>query len=56
MFDPTDGTILGSYGGFGTDGTEPGTLRVPMDVLVSETNTPIVTTGDGNRIEVFTVP
>lgn len=53
MFDPADETILGSYGGFGT---EPGTLRVPMDVLVSETNTAIVTSGDGRRIEVFTNP
>jgi len=56
MFDPADGTFLGSYGGYGTDGSEPGTLRVPMDVLISETNTAIVTTGDGDRVEVFTVP
>ena len=56
MFDPADGAILGSYGSFGTDGTEPGSLRVPMDVLVSETNTAIITTGDGDRIEVYAVP
>lgn len=53
MFDPADGTFLGAYGGYGT---EPGTLRVPMDVLVTETNTAIVTSGDGSRIEVFTNP
>ena len=56
MFDPADETFLGSYGGFGADGTESGSLRVPMDVLVSETNAAIVTTGDGDRIEVYTVP
>ena len=56
MFDPADGTFLGSYGGYGANGTDPGSLRVPMDVLVSQSNTAIVTTGDGDRIEVLTVP
>jgi len=56
MFDPGDGAFLGAYGGYGTDGTEPGSLRVPMDVLISDTNMAIVTTGDGDRIEVFTIP
>jgi len=53
MFDPTDGTFLGSYGGYGA---EPGSLRVPMDLLVSDANEAIVTSGDGDRIEVYTVP
>jgi hypothetical protein len=53
ILDPADGTFLGSYGGYGT---ESGLLRVPMDVLISETDTAIVTAGDGGRIEVFTTP
>ena len=56
IFDPADGAFLGSYGGYGTDGTGPGNLRLPMDVLVSATDIAIVTSGDGNRIEVFTNP
>jgi DNA-binding beta-propeller fold protein YncE len=53
IFDPTDGTFLGSYGSYGTD---PGSLKLPMDVLISETNMAIVTAGDGDRIEVFPIP
>ena len=53
VFDPTNGAYLGSYGGYGTD---PGSLALPMDVLISETNTAIVTAGDGDRIEVFANP
>jgi len=56
MFDPADGAFLGTYGGYGTDGTQPGSLRLPMDVLISATDTAIVTSGDGRRIEVFTNP
>ena len=60
MFDPADGTFLGSYGGYGTDGTGAGYLRLPMDVLVSATDAltdiAIVISGDGRRIEVFTNP
>jgi hypothetical protein len=53
MFDLADGAYLGSYGEYG-DG--PGFLRVPMDVLINGSNTAIVTTGDGDRIEVFSIP
>lgn len=53
MFNPADGTFLGSYGGYGN---EAGLLRLPMDVLISETNMAIVTSGDGDRIEVYAVP
>ena len=53
IFDSVDGTFLGSYGEYGTGA---GYLRLPMDVLISETNTAIVTTGDGDRIEVFSIP
>jgi DNA-binding beta-propeller fold protein YncE len=53
VFDPADGAYQGSYGTYGTD---PGTLTLPMDVLISATNTAIVTAGDGDRIEVFALP
>lgn len=52
MLDAADGTFLGTYGGYGEG---PGFLRVPMDLLVTEPNTAIVTAGDGERIEVFTI-
>jgi DNA-binding beta-propeller fold protein YncE len=53
IFDPADGAFLDSYGSYGTD---PGYLRVPMDVLISQTNKAIVTAGDGDRIEEFDIP
>ena len=53
IFDPATGEFLNFYGEYGS-GT--GTLRVPMDVLISQTGMAIVTTGDGDRIEVLTVP
>ena len=52
MFDPANGAFLGSYGAYGT---APGQLRVPMDVSISATDLAIVTTGDGGRIEIFSV-
>lgn len=52
-FNPADGTFLGSYGEYGTGA---GFLRVPMDVLNTETDKAIVIPGEGDRIEVFTVP
>jgi hypothetical protein len=48
IFDLADDTYVGTYG---TYGTEPGQLKVPMDVSVSATDMAIVTTGDGDRIE-----
>ncbi len=53
IFDPADGVFQGVYGGYDT---APGFLRVPMDVLISETDTAIVTAGDGGRIEVLVTP
>lgn len=53
IFDPGSGEFLGSYGDYGL---EDGFLRVPMDVLVSDTDMAIVTSGDGDRIEVYAVP
>ncbi|MDH5356808.1 MAG: hypothetical protein OEY09_20375 [Gammaproteobacteria bacterium] len=53
IFNPADGSFLGSYGEYGL---EAGFLRVPMDVLVSDSGTAIVTSGDGDRIEVYAVP
>jgi DNA-binding beta-propeller fold protein YncE len=52
IFDPADGAYLGSYAGYGEGA---GTLGVPMDVLVSTTDMAIVTAGDGDRIEMFTI-
>jgi hypothetical protein len=53
ILDPADGNLIGSYGGYGTT---TGLLSVPMDVSVSATDMAIVTAGDGDRIEFFTVP
>lgn len=53
IFDPANGVFQGSYGGYGTD---PGKLILPMDVLISETGSALVTAGDGDRIEVFDNP
>ena len=51
IFDPANGAFQGSYGGYGTD---PGKMILPMDVLISETGSALVT--DGDRIEVFDNP
>jgi len=51
VLDPADSTYLSHYGGYGTGS---GLLRVPMDVLVTPTGNAIVTTGDADRIEIFT--
>ena len=53
VFDTSDGALLSSYGGYGDTA---GLLRVPMDVKVLSTDTAIVTSGDGDRIEIFTTP
>ena len=52
IFDPADGSMLGGYGEYGTGA---GQLRVPMDVSISGGDVAVVTTGDGDRIELFTV-
>ena len=53
ILDPADGSLIGSYGGYGS---ASGQLQVPMDVSVSATNMATVTSGDGGRIEFFSVP
>lgn len=53
IFDPASGEFQDFYGEYGS---EAGTLRVPMDVLITQTDMAIVTTGDGDRIEVLTIP
>jgi hypothetical protein len=53
IFDPAgNDQFLGSYGGYG-DST--GLLRVPMDVKVLATDMAVVTSGDGDRIELFAI-
>jgi hypothetical protein len=52
VFDPTDGTFLGSYGEYGEG---PGFLRIPMDLYISDSNTSVVLTGEADRIETFTI-
>jgi len=52
VLDPANSDYLTHYGGFGTTN---GLLRVPMDVLVTPADMVIVTPGDGERIEIFTV-
>jgi len=53
MFDPADGTFLNTYGEYGTDA---GSLRVPMDVLVSAMGTALVTAGNSDRVEDLPIP
>jgi DNA-binding beta-propeller fold protein YncE len=53
ILDPADGSFINAYGGYGS---ASGQLQVPMDVSVSATDMAIVTAGDGDRIEFFTVP
>jgi hypothetical protein len=53
IFDPAnDDEFLGSYGGYGDSA---GTLWVPMDVKVLATGMAIVTSGAGDRIEMFAI-
>jgi hypothetical protein len=52
IFNPSDGAFLGSYGGYGDSA---GLLRVPMDVKVLATGMAVVTSGDGDRIEMYAI-
>ena len=52
IFDVADGTYIESYGGYGTTA---GLLSVPMDVSVTAADMAVVTAGDGDRIELFTL-
>jgi DNA-binding beta-propeller fold protein YncE len=53
IFDTASGDFQDFYGGYGTG---PGTLTLPTDLLISATDTAIVTAGEGDRIEVFVTP
>ena len=53
IFNPATGAYLAKYGSYGA---EPGQLKLPKDVLVSQPGVAIVTAGDGDRIEVFVTP
>jgi hypothetical protein len=52
MFDPADGSVIAGYGAYGEDA---GSLRVPLDVVVTEAGVAVVIAGDGPRIELFDV-
>jgi hypothetical protein len=52
VFDSLTDAQVGNYGSFGT---EPGQLRLPTDVLSTQSTLAIVTSGDGDRIETFSV-
>jgi DNA-binding beta-propeller fold protein YncE len=53
VFDPSnDDEFLSAYGGYGDSA---GLLRVPMDVTVLATDMAVVTSGDGDRIEMFAI-
>jgi hypothetical protein len=52
VFDSLTDAQVGNYGSFGT---EPGQLRLPTDVLSTQSTMAIVTSGDGDRIETFSV-
>jgi tripartite motif-containing protein 71 len=52
VFDAMTDDQIGVYGSFGT---EPGQLKLPTDVLSTQPSSAIVTAGDGDRIETFSV-
>jgi DNA-binding beta-propeller fold protein YncE len=53
IMDVVTGDLLGSYGAYGRG---PGLLRVPVDLLLTNENTALVTDGDSDEIEVFAIP
>ena len=52
VFDSLTDAQIGNYGSFGT---EPGQLKLPTDMLSTQPDTAVVTAGDGDRIETFSV-
>jgi len=52
ILDPLTGDYLGEYGQFGEG---PGFLRVPFGLVVLDSGQSIVTSGDGDRLEVFSI-
>jgi DNA-binding beta-propeller fold protein YncE len=53
IVDPITGDLLGSYGDYGKG---PGLLKVPVDLLLTEGNTALVTDGGSDEVEVFAIP
>lgn len=50
ILDPLNGDYLSEYGEYGEG---PGYLRMPYDLIITATGHPMVTAGDGARIEVY---
>lgn len=53
MFDAETGDFLGYYG---EEGTGPGFLKLPRDLLITSAGNPVVIAGEGGRLEMYTSP
>jgi hypothetical protein len=53
MFDAVSGEFLGSYG---EEGTGPGFLTLPRDLVITSAGNPVVIAGENARIEMFSAP
>jgi sugar lactone lactonase YvrE len=53
VLDPATGAFITSYGEYGEG---EGYLRVPMDLSITDTDEAVITSGDGDRIEVLAIP
>jgi DNA-binding beta-propeller fold protein YncE len=53
ILDPATGAFIASYGEYGEG---EGYLRVPMDLLITDADEAVTTSGDGDRVEVLTIP
>jgi DNA-binding beta-propeller fold protein YncE len=53
IIDPGTGAFITSYGEYGEG---EGFLRVPLDLLITDADEAIITSGDGDRIEVIAIP
>jgi len=53
IFNAATGEFLGSYG---EEGSGPGFLKLPRDLVITSTGNPVVIAGDGGRIEIFSIP
>jgi hypothetical protein len=53
MLDPADGTYLGTYG---TKGTAPGELKLPLDIDINASGEAAVANRENKRVELLTVP
>jgi DNA-binding beta-propeller fold protein YncE len=53
MFDAVSGEFLGYYG---EEGTGPGFLALPRDLVITSAGNPVVIAGENARIEMFSAP